>query len=247
MVRAGLRRLLTPLRVVWRRSLVLSPLPQGPAGRPHRLPSLGRAAAPAGGSRQPAARALPLSRPERRCARWRVGVRPARRRRQAWHEALHGFRVAAGAVDGRRRRRAQAGHQSDRRNGSSATPVIPNRSGCRRSWRGGWRHLQPWPAGDRQFRTDVALQAVRLACASSRACWSASRTKRPTACRGWKRRRCWRCRASAWTTAQAAGSRPEAAGRRSRAPDPARWRPCQPLARSAAVEPIAMSSWCWKR
>ena len=99
---------------------------------------------------------------------------------------------------------AHAGDQSDHANGSSAMRAIPNRPGRRTSWRGGWSHI--FSHGRlviAQFRHDVALAGCSCRCANSRGCWSASAAKRPTACRGWKPPRRWRCRAPAWTTARA--------------------------------------------
>ena len=52
-------------------------------------------------------------------------------------------------------------------------------------------------------------QTVRLPARTVARCWSAFPARRRTACRAWKRPRRWRCRASAWTIPQAAGSGPK--------------------------------------
>ena len=201
MIRAGLRRAATPLRIWWRRNWFYRRLLQGPAGRSCRLSSLGCRAAQAGGSRQPAARPLPFLRRDGGCARRRVGVRSARRPARPGTRrctALPGCRPCPmPAATMRAQLATNLIGQWVKRNARLF------RAGLAAAHHGAaaGRHLQPWPAGDPQFRDDVALAAVRLLARTVPDAGAHIAAKRPTACRGWKRPRCWRCRASAWTTA----------------------------------------------
>ena len=131
--------------------------------------------------------------------------------------------------------RAQARHQSDRPMGQALQWLF--RAGVAAPYHGAAAGIdfQPWPAGDPQFRDDVAIAPVRLAARAVQTAGADLRARRPMACPGSRPLPCWPCRDCAWTTARSGCETGlDASGGRNRAPDPARWRPCQPLAGSAA-------------
>ena len=105
--------------------------------------------------------------------RRRIGVRSSRRpRRPGWRRCT-AFAWLPPLGAGGRRRGAHAGHQPDRPMGQAQRPLF--RAGLAAAHHGAAADasVQPWPAGGAQFRHDVALQTVRLACANSPRCWSA--------------------------------------------------------------------------